>query len=233
MKKHALITSIAAVLLSASYTYADTFEVMHGEGKTIFDIKHAYVSLMGGYSLPTDSELESAAGFATPNFLDVELDGGFLVGAAIGKGYDNFRFEFETTYRQNDIDNYNVNIPGVTTTTAGDQEVATLSLMFNMYVDFDITDSTSFFLGGGVGAAYIDATANVTATDGIVSASLISDDTWVMAYQGMAGFSYELSRNIKLFVQYRLFTTDNPDFSNNVYTAPLSHEVVAGVTVAW
>lgn len=233
MKKRDLITSIAAVLLSASSTYADDFEEWHGEGKTIFDIKHSYVSLMGGYSLPTDAELESAAGFATPNVLDIELDGGFLVGAAIGKGYDNFRFEFETTYRQNDIDNYKVNIPGVTTTTVGDQEVSTLSLMFNMYVDFDITDSTSFFLGAGVGAAYIDATSNVTATDGFVSASLISDDTWVMAYQGMAGFSYQLTHQTKLFVQYRLFTTDDPDFSTNVYTAPISHEVVAGITFAW
>lgn len=234
--KNLLITgTIASSLLLASPALADSFEEMHGEGATMFDINNSYVSFMGGYSLPTNAELESVAGIATPDLLDIELDDGFLAGIAIGKTVGNFRFEFETTYRKNEIDSYNLNVGGFTVTTTGDQEIDTLSLMANIFIDFEITDSTAFFIGGGVGAAYIDATVSATATDGGANTgSLVSDDTWVMAYQGMAGFSYELNRHTKLFVQYRLFTTDDPSFANStVYEAPLSHEIVAGVTVAW
>ena len=230
--KSKLITAVAVLAFLTTHSiYADDFVDLYGDGKTAFDINNTYISLMAGYSLPTDSELESVAGISGP-FGEVDIDNGYLAGIALGKTLDNFRFEFEATYRKNDIDSYKP-IAGVTITPTGSQEIDTYSFMLNGFVDLDITDSTTFFIGGGIGVAYIDVTANAV-LGGAVVGNLVSDDDWVMAYQGMAGFSYELTRHTKLFVQYRLFTTEDPSFTNsNVYDASLSHEIVAVITVAW
>jgi opacity protein-like surface antigen len=118
----------------------------------------------------------------------------------IGTHIDDWRVEAEFAYRSGDHFNAEV-----TQTTA----------MLNVAYDIGVVDRLSITLGAGIGADFISL--ETPEADG---------DTMSLAYQGLAGLSYELTDSTDITLTYRYFDTleveireSTPSGSANLSTA--------------
>lgn len=130
------------------------------------------------------------------------FDTGFAVLATVGHGWNNWRVEFEAGYRDNDLDAYSISGIPFTPVEADLWEV---TLMANVLYDLSLTDNLSLSLGAGVGGDF----ANLDVTIGPVN---FEADTWNLAYQGIAGLNYAVTRRTALFVNYRYLRVVDPEF---------------------
>lgn len=124
---------------------------------------------------------------------EMSLDSGFGFLAAVGNNFDGLRGEAEIAYRTNDLNEIS-SVP-----TSG--EIVSLSVMGNLLVDLDLSESVRPFLGAGIGLT------NVEIENGPNSA----DDT-VFAYQAIAGVGFLLTPITTLDLQYRYFASADPEF---------------------
>ncbi|MEQ9811860.1 MAG: P44/Msp2 family outer membrane protein, partial [Azospirillaceae bacterium] len=168
-----------------------------------------YIQGGGGLNFADDIQL-------TPpqdpgEFIDFGYDLGFLAGGAVGYRWDNgFRTELEGVYRHNefdvlcgpldgpaavciDADNPALGQSGIT------NEVSSIGIMFNILYDIDTGTAITPYLGGGVGAGYVD-------WEYALGGMNVSIDGWGVALQGIAGVSYALSDSFELFTDYRYYT---------------------------
>ncbi len=140
---------------------------------------------------------------------DTEFDNpGWLGGFFGGYDFGGPRLELELVYRGN---NPETNVGGYV-----HQGAAMLNLLYDISIPgFPVTP----YIGVGGGYSYAEYTG-------------VDDDDWVFAYQGIAGVSYDITRNISVFVDYRYFGTEdhairfagrNRDIENQ------SHNVVGGL----
>ena len=157
-----------------------------------------YAEARGGAVFLMDSDLDTGI----PG-LDAELsfDPGWMAEGAIGYADSSgLRGEVALGYRKNDFDE--VKVSGLGSASVNGDITAT-TIMANGYYDiyFDSENRWAFYLGGGIGAAYLD-----------VSGDLGSDDDTVFAYQGSAGFSFAATPSIVLSLGYQYFATEDPKF---------------------
>lgn len=145
-----------------------------------------------------DSEISD--GFDTA---DLSFDPGFGLLAAVGTGLaPGVRGEIELGYRMNDVDK--ISAGGLGSAEIGG-DVGTLSLMANVFKDFQPEEAFSPFIGAGIGMAQVDVELEA---DG----ESVSDDDTVFAYQAAVGVAYAISETVKLDAQYRFFATADPSF---------------------
>ena len=126
----------------------------------------------------------------------VEFDPGPVAVIAAGYSFDNgFRSELELAGRWNDAET----VGGA----SGSGDTTAFSGMLNILYDVDI-DNGGFtpYVGAGLGAAHIED-SGISSVNG----SSISDDDTVLAYQAMAGISYDLNQMWALTADYRYFST--------------------------
>lgn len=208
------VTIIAALAIGAMAWQAS---VQAADG--IFD--GSYIELRGGANFMTDAD--NSSGGSGPFATDTDFDTGFTVGLAIGYSFanqarygrglwNNVRVELEAGYNENDING-----------TATNAEISVNNYMFNAYYDFSTGGRLRPFIGGGVGVARVEV-------DGV---SLSDDDDTVLAFQGRAGLSYEISRNFLISLGYRYLNTSDPDFRTSTGTSfeseTESHAVEVGL----
>lgn len=128
--------------------------------------------------------------------VSLEFDTGWAVLATVGYAFDNnWRLELEGGYRQNDMD-----VTGAVNRFGGDFDE--LSLMANVLYDVPLTERLALTIGVGVGADYAQF------DDGTMQ----EDEDLNFAYQGIAGFSYELTERLDLTLQYRYLHVDEPGY---------------------
>jgi outer membrane protein OmpA-like peptidoglycan-associated protein len=173
------------------------FAVAFGGAAEAARINGWYLSLEGGANWIEDW---NHSFFTTP--AQAGLDTGWTVLAAVGHGWNGWRFEFEAGYRDNDVDTYTIGGGPATPTAA---EVWEASLMANVLYDLELTERLSLSLGAGVGADYADV-------DITFGALTVDDDDWNFAYQGIVGINYAVGRQTQLFVTYRYFRVNDPEF---------------------
>ncbi|MBA3030853.1 MAG: porin family protein [Desulfobacteraceae bacterium] len=168
-----------------------------------------YVGIKGGYQkvgdmgivIPAEEEeppvMDEQAGAAGLDFDfaegyvgDLEFDGGWVIGAAVGTTIEPFRVEGELEYRRSNISAADV---------PGEDTLATTSLMLNGYYDFQTDSSLTPYIGAGIGWARHD-----------ISDADVDDSGF--AYQGTIGVAYALSDTMALDFAYRYFATADPDF---------------------
>jgi opacity protein-like surface antigen len=131
---------------------------------------------------------------------ELSFDSGFSATGALGHTLGRTgRVEAELGYRINDIDKLKVDGLG---TTANHGEITTISLMGNAYWDFATGTDFTPFVGAGIGVANIEAEID----------QIGSDDDTVLAYQLIAGGSIAVTENLHIDLQYRYFSTSDPDF---------------------
>ncbi|MGB0684126.1 MAG: OmpA family protein [Magnetovibrionaceae bacterium] len=150
-----------------------------------------YLGLGGGWNYPMDSSLENSAVDR-----DVQYDSGWAASISFGHAYESgFRVEMEGTYRDNDVDR-------ISNQQDSGGDVLAMTGMLNGY--YDINTGTRFtpYVGVGIGGGLIDFD-NVTP----VGTSSISDESVVLAYQGIAGVNVRLAENLSAFADYRFMNT--------------------------
>jgi outer membrane protein OmpA-like peptidoglycan-associated protein len=154
----------------------------------------------GGASAIQDFDIQT---YVTPAPVPVtstlSLDVGWVALAAIGHAYDNgWRVELEGGYRYNRFDERVVG--GVA--APADGELGEYTLMANVLYDFPSKSGVTLSVGGGVGADYarIDA--------GSFTPPVQSDHV-SLAFQAIAGLSYQMTSWLDLVLNYRyLYVTD-------------------------
>ena len=188
------------LLGAAAYLFATASVAYAGE--------EWFVEVHGGGAYLQDAD-------NTGTFIDIEstYDLGFEAGGALGYAFEQFRIEGEVTYRQNAVDELTVTRDAAFGLPTGlvvdpDGEVTSLAFMANGFYDFDTGSPLRPYLGGGIGFASIEA--DVTAG----GVQLVDENTGVLAYQAMAGVSYEISDGLAVFGGYRFFGTQDPGLTD-------------------
>ena len=204
MWKITLSAVVAAVLLPSALMAQETPSGVYVEGR-------------GGAVFLMDSDI----GLGIPGIeTEVSFDPGWMAEGAIGYAHESgFRGEIAAGYRKNDFDQLKVTVVGVGSASGSvDGDVTATTVMANGYFDayFGPQMRWAVYIGGGVGAAYLD-----------VSGDLGSADDTVFAYQGSLGFSFAASPHVVLSLGYQYLATTDPDFEG-IDAEYRSHNAIAG-----
>jgi opacity protein-like surface antigen len=188
----------------------------------------AYLGLRGSYVFTDDG---STLGNAGADY-DEAYEGGYATAVYLGWTVsENIRFEVEGGYSSADIDSITV-VNNTLNYLAGDvvdvgSDVQVATAMGNFFYDFDL-DGLRPYIGAGLGGARVEY--NLTEPFGDFAGN---DETWVFAYQLMAGLSFPLSDGLSMSVGYRYFKTEDFDRkgdSGELFKTDLTqHSVDVGV----
>ncbi len=178
-----------------------------------------YFSLWGAYTDVKDFDFPVSTGV-----VNTEFDNGYGFGAAIGwrlreVGSGNrLRAEAEVSYRTNDVDTHSL---GGSALAGSAGDIESTAFMVNLLVDFSEQSSFSPYLGFGLGGAHVEADGfGTTAIPNVVS-----DGESVLAYQAIAGGSWDISPSAEIFGEYRYFATDDPSVRTSAATGGVPAEI--------
>lgn len=188
-------------------------------GATAYAADGPYFSAMIGTALLSDSTITDAVG----DSVDLEFDPGWNFAAAVGYKVGMLRMEGEIGYQINDADEFSGGVLGPLSVSAGgDTDI--WRFMANGYFDFDTGTAWIPYIGAGIGFA------SVSMNDLSVLGILIgSDDDTVLAYQVGAGLGYAVNATTTVFVDYRYFATEDPEFSYRQEAEIDSHNISLGL----
>jgi opacity protein-like surface antigen len=180
----------------------------------------------------------------TPLGWDTEFDNGFAIGGQVGYRFDNgFRLELDGTFNRYgvarhtgltvgdaNIDDVDVAVltrgaPSAANPTVGevlaqdDGEVTNYGLFGNVFYDINTGGGFSPYVGAGIGFQWVDVEYRPSDVD-------VADDTDSgLAYQLMAGASFDVSERAQLFGQYTYRSlTDDAEVPVNLLPATLGVE---------
>jgi outer membrane protein OmpA-like peptidoglycan-associated protein len=221
----------AAALLSASPAMAGD----HGVAKGGW-----YTSLQAGVNILEDENIRGTGtvcglGFcvwtdANP-YGGIEFDHGLAVAGAVGHAWGNWNFEFELSFRENDVEC----LTGAGTTCGAYKagftdpgNVWQFSQFFNMRYDIPVGDRFYVGVGAGLGGTLIN----------FEDETGFHDDDYVLSGQLIGQLGYNITKRWDVFVDYRYMITDEPEFENLRYVGGLlntssydvrNHSVMLGV----
>lgn len=181
-----------------------------------------YVSVFGGWSLAKDEHLlvEYDAGALTDFFeADIDLDNGFMVGAALGVQINEWlRGEVEVSGHWHDANGsayayFDVPAPYIPShdTFDLDGEEDALFVLANLWIDLPIGEVIRPYIGGGIGFGRVDVDVDAMITGGSTSYTLIDDADWGFAYQLGAGVAFDITPNMAIDVGYRYKRINNAE----------------------
>lgn len=154
---------------------------------------------------------------------------GWAAFGTVGYAWHNWRLELELGYRDNEFDTFFV--PPTSYTGGGDFDE--FSSMVNVLYDFNVAERVGLFVGAGAGGDYINYENNA----GFHTVP-IHDDTWVFAWQAIAGVNYQLTSSTDLVLAYRYFNAEDPEFTtidgasdlhNDTYDRVRKHTATIGL----
>ena len=204
-----------------------------------------YVGLGGGLVFAEDSDSIAQPSETYPSPFDGTgtYDRGTAFTGALGYRFaDGLRVEAELSYREHDFDEIAVKEPGslaellppelrqdpaalesLKGTHPADGGVSSVTLMVNLFQDFDLGLGLKPYVGGGIGLSRV----SMTASSG--GRRTTDDDDTVFAYQLGAGLGYEFGgpsgRPIVVSLDFRHFATADPTFRGAVTGTPFDAEV--------
>ena len=176
-----------------------------------------YVSAGTGVSYLPD--LKASNTMATANPTKIEPSLGMAIVGAGGYAWGPIRLEEEIGWRDNGVDK--VSTPGLGQQN-GTGDLAPLSLMTNVYYDFDTGSKWTPFVGAGIGGADLDARVVEAGT------TLTKSERIGLGYQGIVGLAYRVSDALSIKADYRYLATTPISFPNDpslgAGTAKLTYE---------
>jgi len=159
-----------------------------------------------------------------------EFSTGWAGLGTLGFGMNHWRVEIEGGYRKNELDSYEKN-GWAYSDISGD--VTQITAMMNVLYDVPLMENLSLAVGIGVGGDYAKI-------DFVLPGPDISHESWRLAYQGLAGLNYTLTRNIAVFANYRFLdarretfeasptlTVDGEDFQKHTTSIGLRYAFAA------
>lgn len=183
-------------------------------------LKGLYFELRGGGVLLDDAD-NSGRGLTSDIVITSEFGTGFVVDGAVGYAHrSGFRGELALGYRNNDLDSLVITDDGGVgaflgvgslnglSTGSVDGDVQMISVMANGYYDFDLGNGLRPFVGAGIGAGFVDVEASA------LGLRLVDDSDAVLAYQGLAGVSYGVTRDVSVSLLYSYFATGDPSLTD-------------------
>jgi opacity protein-like surface antigen len=168
-----------------------------------------YMSIFGGGSWMESFKQSNL----TDNSVDANRGGfedGYAFGVAIGaQVHPNVRYELETTFRDNNAEDWFIEdfTDGVVTASAQAPafgELESTAGMVNFLFDFPKRQPgcANFYAGVGVGILYVDGEINSAGTTYDIN------DTSA-AFQAIGGVSRAISQRVDLFAEYRYLNAQN------------------------
>lgn len=226
MKQLWLATAAMAALAGAQQAQADGM----------------YVSVFGGANfLKDDSNNGGVSGFYTSHE-SFDADTGFVVGAAIGTGLDNWvkglRIELEASYRRNDVGGaWSEETFWSTSSGSIDANMSTFSIMSNVAYDFDVGMKVKPYVMAGAGWARSHFDGALVTTGGSQWGNSFDTESSGFAWQLGAGINYEVAPGVDVGLGYRYFDGPNTsyfagknDINNNRHDND-SHAVTVNLTI--
>ena len=209
------------ILTTSAVTALATAAVAADEG--------GYVSLGAGLHMPRDSSVLIGTNARTMQF----SNGPIVAGAGGYKWAQGFRTELELGYREADVGN--VISPTASIPWTGKQK--TWSTMANVLFDIGSGNSLTPYIGAGAGLSWLGWKDGFK---GPTTAAFDGTDkkfTW----QDIAGVTYDATKNLGLFLEYRYIGVGNASFAANATPAtPVisdhadrSHNVMVGFRYAF
>jgi outer membrane protein OmpA-like peptidoglycan-associated protein len=157
-----------------------------------------YISAEGGLNWMFNTTINF------PNFgggVNVYPNTGFAVGGSIGYDFVGPRVELEGVYRSNDGSLSLVPI-GFPNLTAGFNNQQT-AIMANVFYDFFAGETIVPYIGGGLGIAFVNASALGSSTS-----------STNFAYQGIIGVGWNINEQFRLNLDGRYYGTTSPSVNN-------------------
>lgn len=151
-----------------------------------------YISIEGGGNWIDDVDVVTTFDDNLPGTDTFSFETGWAALASVGYGFGGLRVELEGGYRANEFD-------------GSDASFNEWSVLANVLYDIEVTNRLRLSLGAGAGGDFAMLDIPVAAFE---------DDQWAFAWQGIAGVSYAISRQLDLFVNYRYLRVHEPDFSD-------------------
>ena len=187
-----------------------------------------------------DRDVESDLGSAVVFDSEADYENGIGVYTALGYAYpNNWRGEFEFSYRDNDVRHFagdGLGFSGWPSQLTGD--IQTYSFMLNAIRDIPTGSIVTPYVGGGIGGTRFEANyagSNPGAIGGPLTIA-IDDSATRLSFQGIAGVGIALAENLTLDASYRYFTALKPEFTGTLNGAPttirtgyVSHSLFAGL----
>jgi OmpA-OmpF porin, OOP family len=214
-----------------------------------------YVSLHGGWKFDEDWDDELDASHGDPlsdDFADLTIhtDDGWRIGGALGYSFNEwFAVEGEVAYMTQDFESVvfdEADPAGEFALLDGDEfdlggDISILTGMVNAIIGFPIGGTFRPYIGAGIGAAHVDADANISnqppAFPGPDAFHLDDSDT-VFAAQAFAGLDIGITENVAIGGRARWLhlsdfdLTDDEDHDHSIDPdGILSAEVV--LTFGW
>ena len=170
-----------------------------------------YVSAFGGAAFPDDNDFSGPVGRT-----EFDSDTGYTIGGAVGYrlpmrvfGFIQPRVEVEVSYLDSDIDGSNLVFAD---SSRAEGDLQAVFAYFNSYAEFRFSDSQRFvpYIGGGVGAAFLDV--DIDRVGGSLQNSRLAetDDTDFAGHVAV-GLTYELGGRAELYTEGRYFRVSNVD----------------------
>jgi opacity protein-like surface antigen len=177
-----------------------------------------YIGAQAGASFLEDAENSGSGSDITSTTKD-----GYSVAGAAGYRFGNgLRADAELGYSRQGFDSLQIradgglgaafglgSLNGATVNATG--HVSALSLLANLWYDFDLGCALKPYAGGGIGAARISATD--VAVGGV---TIVNGSDTVFAFQIGAGVGYEVFPAAILSIDYRYFQAVDPTFKDQV-----------------
>lgn len=112
-----------------------------------------------------------------------------------------------------DIDGGSLNLSGTPSLTLGGNLVQ-VPLMANFIFKIPTDTKWTPYFGGGIGANYNYLTIN--SLSGIPIETAVNYDCWSVGYQAIAGFDYELTKEISMGLKYIFTGSTQQNFHSNI-----------------
>jgi opacity protein-like surface antigen len=189
-----------------------------------------YVSVFGGWSVAKDQSFIAETDTVDPDYLevDLELDDGFMVGAALGTHFNEWlRAEIEVSGHFHDVEGEAELVPfgggaALGTYNVEGEEDALFALA-NLWIELPFGDVLRPYVGGGIGFGRVDLDLTIaTTTPGATEYTLIDDNDWGFAYQVGAGVAFSFTENMAIDVGYRYKVINNVEFELDDETEDLT-----------
>ena len=171
-----------------------------------------YLEANLGYGFPEQVDVDGEAEAPLVGALgfdgDLELDDAYVLGGALGYGLafgpggGRLRLEANVSWRENDVDELEVEGFDV----EGDGEAGAVVGLANVYYDLDLGIPLRPYVGGGIGAARVNVDADA---GGLLD---VDDEGWAFAWDLAAGLGYEVADGLELTGGYRYLRIEGTDF---------------------
>jgi len=199
-----------------------------------------YVSVSGGLSLMDNSNAE-ITGTSTSIKDAVEYKRGYALEAALGEDKGMYRGELAVGYQSNDVDQIlGSDMDAIESATEDilnqwgisdnidDLKIkaSALTVMYNLYADYNMSSLITPYVMGGVGAAFMGM--DVSFRDNGVRYEQSYDKT-AFAWQLGAGLGIKVMNNVTIDLGYRYFRAGDIDFGSDAKLSFGGSKILLGV----